>query len=193
MCTPVLISGLGTLYVAALVTVGAVMIRQFLVIGENRRLLVDAADHAMRDSLTGLANRTLFQDRLAHAMQLHHRDSQVVTVLLMNLDHFRLVNDSLGHPAGDDILVRVAERLVGTVRISDTVARLDGDEFAVLMEGDADASRLVAQRVVQTFERPFAINGQDLLVRPSVGLAVATVDNPDITADGLLKQADVAM
>ena len=193
VCTPVLISGLGTLYVAALVTVGAVMIRQFLVIGENRRLLVDAADHALRDSLTGLANRTLFQDRLAHAMQLHHRDSQVVTVLMMNLDHFRLVNDSLGHPAGDDILVRVAERLVGTVRISDTVARLDGDEFAVLMEGDADASRLVAQRVVQTFERPFAIDGQDLLVRPSVGLAVATVDNPDITADGLLKQADAAM
>lgn len=193
VCTPVLMAGLGPLYVAATLTVCAVMVRHFMVIAENRRLLVDVADRALRDSLTGLANRTLFQDRLAHAMQLHQRDSQVVTVLLMNLDHFRLVNDSLGHPAGDVILGRIAERLVGTVRMSDTVARLGGDEFAILMEGDAHASRLMAQRVVQTFDRPFAINGQDLLVRPSVGLAVAAVGNSDVTADELLMQADVAM
>lgn len=193
ICSPILIRGMGPVFVAATVTVFAVMIRQILVIAENRRLLVEVADHALRDPLTGLANRTLFQDRLAHAMQLHERHSLEVAVLLVNLDHFKFVNDSLGHPAGDAILVRVSERLVGTARISDTVARLGGDEFAVLMEGDADASRLVAQRVVEAFDRPFLVDGQDLFVRPSTGVAIAAVDDADIAADELLRRADVAM
>ena len=147
----------------------------------------------MRDTLTGLANRDLFNDRLMHAVQLHLNDNQSVAVLSMDLDDFKLVNDSLGHPAGDALLVQAAERLLGCVRTSDTVARVGGDEFAVLMEGLPELSRLVAHRVVAAFEEPFVIDGQQLLMRPSVGLAVASSANPDLSADMLLKQADVAM
>ena len=193
ICAPMLIADLGPVFVAGVVTGTAVMLRQFLVIGENRRLLVEAADKALRDPLTGLANRTLFQDRLAHAMQLHQRHSLAVAVLLLNIDHFKLVNDSLGHKAGDAMLVRVSERLVGTVRGGDTVARLGGDEFAVLMEGDADASHMIAQRVMEAFDRPFVIGGEDLLMRTSVGLAITAADSTDIAADELLRRAEVAM
>ena len=114
-------------------------------------------------------------------------------MLLLNLDHFKLVNDSLGHSAGDAMLVKVSERLVGIASSGDTVARLGGDEFALLMEGDADASGMVAQRVVEAFDRPFVIDGQDLLVRPSVGLAIAAVHNVDVAAGELLRRAEVAM
>ena len=126
-------------------------------------------------------------------MQLHERDNQSVAVLSMDLDDFKLVNDSLGHPAGDALLIQSAERLLGCVRTSDTVARVGGDEFAVLMEGLPELSRLVAHRVVAAFEEPFVIDGQQLLMRPSVGLAVGSAANPDLSADVLLKQADVAM
>ena len=111
----------------------------------------------------------------------------------MDLDDFKMVNDTLGHPAGDELLNLVAERIVGCVRDGDTVARLGGDEFAVLLEGRDDRSQLIAHRVVEAFERPFVLNGQELLVRPSVGLAVAEPDDPDVTAVELLKRADVAM
>ncbi|HYJ57063.1 MAG TPA: EAL domain-containing protein [Mycobacterium sp.] len=193
ICTPMLIAGLGPVVVAAAMTVFAVMIRQFLVIGENRRLLIEVADQVLRDPLTGLANRTLFQDRLAHAVQLHQRHPLAVSVVVLNLDHFKLVNDSLGHSAGDAVLVRVSERLVGIARSGDTVARLGADEFALLMEGDTDASGMVAQRVVEAFDRPFVIDGQDLLVRPSVGLAIAAVHNVDVSAGEILRRAEVAM
>ena len=96
----------------------------------------------------------------------------------MDLDDFKLVNDSLGHPAGDTLLIQAAERLLGCVRTSDTVARVGGDEFAVLMEGLPELSRLVAHRVVAAFEEPFVIDGQQLLMRPSVGLAVAIGGQP---------------
>jgi diguanylate cyclase (GGDEF)-like protein len=170
-----------------------VLARQFIAVAENRRLLAMTADQALRDPLTGLANRALFHDRLTHAMQLHQRDDQSVAVLVMDLDDFKLVNDSLGHPAGDALLVMVAERILGCLRPGDTVARLGGDEFAVLMEGWAEHSRLVAQRVVQVFDEPFLIEGHDILVRPSVGLAVAAAEGADISAKALMKQADVAM
>ena len=185
--------GLGTVLVASILVAVAVLVRQYIMVGENRRLLERVADQALRDPLTGLANRVLFHDRLTHAMQLHQRDHQSVTVLSLDLDDFKLVNDNLGHQAGDELLVLAAERILGCVRTSDTVARLGGDEFAVLMEGMADHSRLVAHRVVEAFDEPFLIDGHDLLVRPSVGLAVASAEGPDISADALLKQADVAM
>ena len=154
----------------------AVLVRQYIMVGENQRLLERVADQALRDTLTGLANRELFHDRLTHAMQLHQRDNQSVAVLSMDLDDFKLVNDSLGHPAGDALLVQAAERLLGCVRTCDTVARVGGDEFAVLMEGLPEHSRLVAHRVVAAFEEPFLIDGQQLLMRPSVGLAVASAE-----------------
>ena len=183
--------------VSAFVVLGLVLIvvlaRHFIVVGKIRRLLVMAADQALRDPLTGLANRALFHDRLTHATQLHQRDNQSVAVLSLDLDDFKLVNDNLGHPAGDALLALAAERILGCVRASDTVARLGGDEFAVLLEGRAEDSHQIARRVVQAFDAPFLIDGHDLLVRPSVGLAVASDKGSDASADALLKQADVAM
>ena len=193
VCAPVMIPRLGPLYIVGTVTILAVMLRQMLVLRDNRGLLAEVSDRALRDPLTGLANRTLFIDRLTHAMALQEREARAVAVLLIDLDDFKLVNDSLGHPAGDAILSRAAERLNNAVRASDTVARLGGDEFAVLMEGDPDASRAVAHQVVAAFDRPFLIDGQDLRVRPSVGLAIATPDSAPLTVEDLLKQADVAM
>ncbi len=195
VCAPAFMStpGMGPLVASSMLLVAGVLVRQFIVVGENRRLLDTVADQALRDPLTGLANRALFHDRLTHAMQLHQRDNQSVTVLSLDLDDFKLVNDSLGHPAGDVLLIQAADRILGCVRTSDTVARLGGDEFAVLMEGMADHSRLVAHRVVQAFDEPFLIDGHDLLMRPSIGLAAASAGQPEISADALLKQADVAM
>lgn len=185
--------GLGPIFVSSTLLMSAVMARQYMVVRQNKRLFKLVADQALRDTLTGLANRDLFNDRLMHAVQLHENDNQSVAVLSMDLDDFKLVNDSLGHPAGDTLLVQAAERLLGCVRTSDTVARVGGDEFAVLMEGLPELSRLVAHRVVAAFEEPFLVDGQQLLMRPSVGLAVASAANPDLSADLLLKQADVAM
>ncbi|HZA09102.1 bifunctional diguanylate cyclase/phosphodiesterase [Mycobacterium sp.] len=185
--------GSGPTLAVALLLVIAVLARQFIAVGENQRLLVMVADQALRDPLTGLANRTLFHDRLTHAVQLHQRDQRPVAVLSLDLDDFKLVNDTLGHPTGDAVLTRAAERLLGCVRTGDTVARLGGDEFAVLLEGGVEHSHLVAHRVVEAFDEPFVIHSQKLLMRPSLGLAVASADNPGLTADTLLKQADVAM
>jgi diguanylate cyclase len=185
--------GSGPVLGVALMMVSAVLVRQFLVVGENRRLLVAVADQALRDPLTGLANRALFYDRLTHAVQLQHRDPGAVAVLSLDLDDFKLVNDSLGHPAGDALLIRIAERLVGCVRTGDTVARLGGDEFAILIERGGHPPLLAAHRVVASFDEPFVIDGHELLIRPSVGLAVASAEDPGVSADGLLKQADVAM
>jgi diguanylate cyclase (GGDEF)-like protein len=195
VCTPMVIRtpGMAPLFASSMLLISAVLARQFLMVRENRRLLAMVADQALRDPLTGLANRALFHDRLTHAMQLHERDNQSVTVLSLDLDDFKLVNDSLGHPAGDALLIMVGERLRGCVRSSDTVARVGGDEYAVLMEGTVEHSRLIAHRVVQEFNKPFVLDGHDLLVRPSVGLAIATAGDSTISADAMLKHADMAM
>ena len=185
--------GMSPLVITSMLLIVAVLARQFIVVSENRRLLEVVADQALRDPLTGLANRALFNDRLTHAMQLHERDNQAVAVLSLDLDDFKLVNDSLGHPAGDALLVLVGERLLGCVRTGDTVARLGGDEFAVLMEGRAEDSRVVANRVMRAFDQMFLVDGHDLLLRPSVGLAVVSAGDAEASADTLMKQADVAM
>ena len=105
--------------------------RQFLAVGENRRLLTKVTEQARHDPLTGLANRTPLYERLHHAMQLRERDVLCVGVLSLDLNDFKLVNDTFGHQAGDELLTLVAKRLVSSVRASDTVARLGGDEFVV--------------------------------------------------------------
>ena len=178
--------------------VTTVLVRQFLVVGENRRLLVRVSEQALRDPLTGLANRVLFHDRLSRAVGVQRRDWRRLAVLSLDLDDFKLVNDSLGHPAGDALLIQVAGRLLRCVRAGDTVARLGGDEFAVLLEGGIEdgleVPRVVAQRVVESFDAPFVVDGQDVVMRPSVGLAVAPTEAaPELCADLLLKEADVAM
>ena len=190
----------GPVPAAALSLVIVVLVRQFLTLADNRRLLTTVAaredelvHQAFHDPLTGLANRALFSDRLQHAVQLQRRDLRPLAVLCLDLDDFKLVNDTLGHPAGDQLLLRVAERIRGCLRGSDTVARLGGDEFAVLIEEGADEPLAVANRVVEVFTEPFRIDGHSLAVRASIGLASASADTAEVSADDLLKQADLAM
>lgn len=180
------------LVVAGLLVI-AVLVRQFLAVSENRRLVAAVAQQALRDPLTGLANRALFNERLDHAMALRERDGIAVGVVAVDLNDFKLVNDSLGHPVGDKLLTGVANRMLNSVRAGDTVARLGGDEFSVVVEGSADAAHLVAHRVVESFDRPFVVDGHELLMRPSVGLAIAEPDEPGLSADELLRRADTAM
>ncbi|KAA0102075.1 bifunctional diguanylate cyclase/phosphodiesterase [Mycolicibacterium sp. P1-18] len=171
-----------------------VMLRQFLVMGSNQRLLAVVAEQALQDPLTGLANRYLFNDRLHHAVELHRRELfGVLAVLTLDLDDFKLVNDGLGHAAGDALLVDVAARIRSVVRSGDTIARLGGDEFAILIEKGPETPDSVAQRVVDAFEQPFLVDGHLLPIRPSVGLSVAQARDRDLRADVLLKQSDLAM
>lgn len=184
----------GPVEVAAGVLVVAVLMRQFLAVSENRRLLAAVAEQAVRDPLTGLGNRALFNDRLGHALQLRQRGDTSVGLISLDLNDFKLVNDTLGHPAGDELLKEAAARILGAVRSGDTVARIGGDEFAVLVEDRSpDFGQVVANRVVESFREPFTIDGHGLLIHPSVGLAVAAAGGPALTAEELLKRADVAM
>lgn len=183
----------GVLRIAVPVVMALICVRQVLSGWENRRLLTAAADQALRDPLTRLANRTLFQDRLAHAMALRGRDNRSVSVVSLDLDDFKLINDSMGHPAADSLLIRVGERIAGCVRPGDTVARLGGDEFALLLEGDVDDAHVVCERVIAAFDYPFVIDGHELLLRPSAGMAVASLNDNDIAPEELVKRADIAM
>ena len=178
--------------VAGLLVV-AVLVRQFLAVSENRRLVATITNQALHDALTGVANRALFTERLDTAMYSHARDGDPLAVVAVDLNDFKLVNDNLGHLVGDDLLVGVAHRLRNCVRASDTVARLGGDEFAVLVAGGTDAAERVGRRVVDAFEEPFLLSGHELLMRPSVGLAVADSTEPDLSAEELLRRADTAM
>ena len=148
---------------------------------------------ALRDPLTHLANRVLFHDRLEHAIQLFHRDQRSVAVLSMDIDDFKLINDNLGHAAGDALLVQAAQRLLSCVRSGDTVARLGGDEFAVLIEDAGENAHLIVYQIMEAFERPFSADGEGIFMRPSAGLAVAGGEDPDLRAAELIKHADMAM
>ena len=158
----------------------------------ERRDLQDQLEHqAFHDPLTGLANRALFGDRVAHALA-RRRPRAAVGVLLIDLDDFKTINDSLGHAAGDELLRAVGARLAGCVREEDTAARLGGDEFALLLEAatTVDAAS-TADRVHAVLREPMSIAGLQLAVNASIGIAVATSRTG--SADELLRNADVAM
>ena len=148
---------------------------------------------AFHDSLTGLANRALFADRLQHAISRAGRTPTALAVLFIDLDDFKTVNDSLGHSEGDLLLIAVADRLRAGVRGGDTIARMGGDEFAVLVEDQVDGETPVdvGRRLLEGLEPPFVHGGKELFVRASIG--IATTRSQDHTADEVLRNADVAM
>lgn len=144
------------------------------------------------DSLTGLPNRVLLLDRLQHALALAARRNSTVALLFLDLDQFKRVNDTLGHEAGDRLLVEAGSRLTGLLRSDDTVARLGGDEFVVVLE-DADESAIlrVSRKVLDAFRSPIEVGGREFLLTASVGIAVGPADGN--TASDLLRNADTAM
>jgi diguanylate cyclase (GGDEF)-like protein/PAS domain S-box-containing protein len=157
----------------------------------RRRAAEDAVRYqAVHDDLTGLPNRAHFMDRLARALG---RPRAQVAVLLLDIDNFKLVNDSLGHAAGDALLRQIAPRLKSALRPRDTIARLGGDEFVVLLEqiGDERAAARVAERVVSAFEQPLALGAGAHFAKVSVGVAVAGAT--DRTPAALIRDADAAM
>jgi diguanylate cyclase (GGDEF)-like protein/PAS domain S-box-containing protein len=172
-------------------TVGGVVIT-LRDVTEQRRLEHELTQRAFHDSLTGLPNRTLLLERTGRALLRGRRESAITCLLFIDLDDFKIVNDTLGHTVGDRLLCAVAERLSGTLRRTDTAARLGGDEFAVLME-DAkqplDAELLAAQ-VIQSLSRPFHLAEDSVSVSASVGVATAR-DTTD--AKELLALADLAL
>jgi diguanylate cyclase (GGDEF)-like protein/PAS domain S-box-containing protein len=148
---------------------------------------------ALHDPLTRLPNRLLLMDRARQALTRLHRSQGPIAVLFIDLDGLKAINDSLGHAAGDHMLVSVAERLAGTLRDSDTVARLGGDEFVILAEDlDSDAEAVeVAERVVHALEEPFQVGSRAVEMYASVGVSVSRDPNAD--PEDLLREADVAM
>jgi diguanylate cyclase (GGDEF)-like protein/PAS domain S-box-containing protein len=148
---------------------------------------------ASSDPLTGVANRTVLMDRLQQALRRMSRTGGVLALLYLDLDRFKVVNDSLGHRAGDAVLLEMAARLTHHVRPSDTVARLGGDEFVVLAEGLKDEQEAVAlaERIVASAREPFQVGAEDFVCTMSVGIACATDAQGD--ADQLLAEADMAL
>jgi diguanylate cyclase (GGDEF)-like protein len=183
----------------AVVLGGLVLIRQFLTVRDNQQLATALAGReaelrhqAFHDGLTGLANRALYVDRVAHALELHRRDRRPLAMCFVDLDGFKAVNDTRGHAAGDELLRQVADRFRGSLSDADTLARLGGDEFAVLLE-DGPAPLEVGRALLSSLSRPFLVGGHQVSVLASVG--VAKVDGLDETpsVDELLRRADVAM
>jgi diguanylate cyclase (GGDEF)-like protein/PAS domain S-box-containing protein len=148
---------------------------------------------AYHDTLTGLPNRLLFADRLGLAVAQAHRLGQRLAVLFLDLDGFKLINDSLGHSLGDRLLEVVAERIQGALREGDTVARLGGDEFTLLLPGvsRAEDAPKVAEKILETLRQPVAIDGRELYVTGSVGISLYPDDGSD--PETLVRNADAAM
>ena len=164
-----------------------------LEIGERERAQERLNRVAYFDELTGLPNRVLFQDRLRQALALAHRDNDRVAVMLLDVDRFKNVNDTLGHTAGDRVIRLIGERLSRALRDSDTMARLGGDEFTVLVTSvdTPEALGPLADRLMRACSLPMEIAGSEVVASASIGIAVYPDDAEDI--DGLVKHADTAM
>lgn len=157
---------------------------------QQERSLRHLAHH---DPLTGLPNRLLFIDRLTQSIEKAHRMNTGLAVLFIDLDHFKEINDSLGHSIGDQLLKAVSLRLQGSVRKEDTVARLGGDEFTIIIEQlhDAMAASLLAEKILEAFWAPLQIQSQDLSITASIGISLYPADGKD--TETLLRNADAAM
>ena len=161
-------------------------------ITQRRRQEQEITHFARHDVLTNLANRALFREQLQQAL-LRLRRGQGFAVFCLDLDRFKAVNDTLGHPVGDALLKQVSERLLGCVRQGDLVARLGGDEFAIIEANarDTDSSAVLASRIVEAIGKPYEINGHRIEISTSIGMTLAPRDGTD--ADRLMKNADLAL
>ncbi|HAD03230.1 MAG: hypothetical protein A2091_03580 [Desulfuromonadales bacterium GWD2_61_12] len=160
---------------------------------EHKRYEEELEHQATHDALTGLANRNLLIDRMGQSTVFADRSQRVVAVLLLDLDRFKVINDSLGHLAGDELLLHVAQRLTAHVRAGDTVARLGGDEFVVTLAEVADAADvvMVTKKLMAIFNAAFSVAGRDLHIHPSIGISLYPKDGTD--PGSLLRCADIAM
>lgn len=172
-------------------------IRHYVGVAEDITKKIVQEEHikylALHDSLTGLPNRNLFMDRLTQAISFAERHKTVTVVIYVDLDDFKQVNDQLGHEAGDQVLQEAARRLTRCIRTADSVARVGGDEFVIILQ-DIHEEReieLVANRVLERFREPFAAAGTSCRVGASLGIALCPEDGRDV--DTLLRKADMAM
>jgi diguanylate cyclase (GGDEF)-like protein len=181
------------------VMIAAILARQLITLSDNMQLVArmsgqeaELRHQAMHDALTGLANRRLFRERLEEAVRLAEDDS-AVAVVFVDLDDFKVVNDTLGHAVGDELLRKMANRLHACIRTSDLAARLGGDEFAVLLtDGGELAAQLVATRLTRAMRQPIVVAGEPVFIQASVGIAIGTAELRAVPGE-LLEQADMAM
>jgi diguanylate cyclase (GGDEF)-like protein/PAS domain S-box-containing protein len=161
-------------------------------VSERQRLQQELVHQAFHDSLTGLANRALFRDRVSHALAIARRQGRDINLLYLDLDDFKKVNDSLGHSEGDRLLQSAAERFLACARATDTVARLGGDEFGILIEDvhGADGTAVLVERLTSAMLTPFQLGHNEVHVSASFGIVTAAGDE---TADDLIRNADLAM
>jgi len=163
--------------------------------GEAARVAAEKQISAMAhfDKLTGLVNRNLFQDRLTHALIMAKRQKDKVVLLYVDLDRFKPINDVFGHGAGDRVLQEVGKRLLGAARESDTVARVGGDEFAIVLQDidDKQQAALLARKIISSMQEPFVVEGRECFVGASIGISCFPDDGEDMGT--LMKKADAAM
>ncbi|MDJ0835592.1 MAG: EAL domain-containing protein [Acidobacteriota bacterium] len=163
-------------------------------IAERKRIERRLIHDALHDALTGLPNRNLFKDRLIHALKMMNRNPNFhFAVLFLDLDRFKIVNDSLGHLVGDELLKEVSKRILACMRESDTVARLGGDEFAILLESLAEPgdARIIAERILERITEPFVLGEQEVFTSTSIGIAYS--HERYTKPEDLLRDADSAM
>jgi diguanylate cyclase (GGDEF)-like protein len=177
----------------AIVLVMSLLYRRLIdVVDELERREAKAHHEALHDTLTGLPNRALLEDRLKHALARHHRDGQQFALLMLDLDRFKRVNDTFGHPTGDLLIQQVAGRLTSVLRETDTIARIGGDEFAILLEATGQAHvRRMCNRIIACIHKPFRLGVRDLSVGVSIGAVLVDDSSPD--AFDLVRKADMTM
>ena len=160
---------------------------------ERKRIEQGLSFLAQYDSLTGLANRVLFRERLNRALVRADRNKLMVALIFIDLDRFKNINESLGHDAGDQLLIGVGKRLTVCMREGDTIARLGGDEFTMVMEDvkHIDDASIIANKILHTMVEPFILNGHEVYVSPSIGITLYPID--DVKENDLLRNADAAM
>ena len=172
---------------------GHVLVRSIRYAIERKRAEETIRKLAYYDSLTGLPNRVLFNDRLTLALAHAHRTRKKLVVMLLDLDRFKDVNDTLGHNIGDSLLQVVGDKLTGLLRRNDTVARMGGDEYLLLLPeiARAEDAGKIARKILKIFREPFAVDGHQLRITASIGISLYPNDGQD--ADTLMKHADIAM